>query len=176
MGIAISSSLFAANLVSYAAYSKATTGMTISCHSNPVFVFSLRTSSSPAGVSDNGIGMVNGHAIKGIYGYISLSFRYSITRLAISETTNSLSGKVGDTAYHAATANQSTDTDKVPIGSTFHIIGNDPCCASDPSLARSNRNLVIVSFHGPLGGVYNAGEVNIRTSAVDGEFHFHTES
>ena len=34
--------------------------MTISCHSNPVFVFSLRTSSSPAGVSDDGIGMVKG--------------------------------------------------------------------------------------------------------------------
>jgi hypothetical protein len=174
LGITISISLFAANLVSYAAYAEATTtDVTISSHSNPVFVFNLRASSSPTGVSGNGIGIVNGHAFKGIYEYTSLSFRYSITSLAISKTTNSVSGKVGDTVYLTATVTRSTDTDKVPIGSTFYITANDPCCATDPSLARSNRDLVIVSFQGPLGGVYTAGEVHLRTFGAD-EFPLHT--
>jgi hypothetical protein len=169
LGITICASLFAAILLSNIGYAQATTTVTIASHSNPVFVFGLRASSSPTGVSGSGIGIVNGHAFNGIYGYTSLSFRYSITTLAISETTNSVSGKVGDTVYLTATVTQSTDTNKVPIGSTFFIAGNDPCCAIDPSLARSNSDLVIVSFQGPLGGAYSAGIVDIRTSAADNE-------
>jgi hypothetical protein len=158
-------SLFVTNPVSFAAYAQTPKAIEVSItsHSDPSFVFNLNASSSPTGiVSGSGIGVMNGHIFNGSNGYVSVSFKYSISSLSISKTTNLVNGKVGNTAYITVTVTHSTDTDKVPIGSTFSIIGNDPCCGTDPSIVGSNSKMVIVSFQGPLGGVYSsAGEVNI---------------
>jgi hypothetical protein len=160
-------SLFTTNPISFIAYAQTHTAAKVSMtsHSDPSFVFNLNASSSPTGVvSGSSIAAMNGHVSNESNGYVSISFKYSITSLSISKTVNSVNGKVGDTAYLTVTVTHSTDTDKVPIGSIFSITGNDPCCGTDPSLARSNSNLVIVSFQGPLGGVYySAGKVNIGT-------------
>jgi len=87
---------------------------------------------------------MNGHVSNESNGYVSISFKYSITSLSILKTVNSVNGKVGDTDYLTVTVTHSIDTDKVPIGWIFSITGNDQCCGTDPSLARSNNNLVIV--------------------------------
>jgi hypothetical protein len=140
-------------------YAETSTMVVMGAHSNPLFAFDLRALSSPTGVSGSGNGIVTGQSSTGIYP--QLTFTYSINTMSISPTTNGVNGKPGTTVYLTATVTSSTDTNKVPIGSTFYITGNDPCCAIDPSLARSNSNLVIVSFQGPLGGVYTLGAVNI---------------
>jgi hypothetical protein len=130
-----------------------------------VYVFNVNASSSSSGViSGSGIAIMSGHTFNGSNGYVSLSFKYSVSSLSILKTINSVNGKAGDTAYLTVTVDKSTDTDRVPIGSVFSITGNDPCCAPDPSIFKANSNLVMVSFQGPLGGVYySAGQVNIRS-------------
>jgi hypothetical protein len=138
--------------------------VTVRLDQSDPFAFALSATSTSTTLSGSGTGTVmRNNLCSGCFPPVT--FTYSIDSLSISQTINGVNGKVGNTAHLTATVTESTNTNKVPIGSKFFITGNDPCCAFDPSSHEgkilASGPLAIVSFQGPLGGVYEAGVVRI---------------